>query len=324
VVSSLLKVEALITRRKSKDDLQKPRPPKNGGLASIDVRGWAPLAALPLMAGWFYPSTWPRWGMMWALAATIFWACKWLTWRRSVDESVLPMRSLGYLTAWPGLDANAFLGLEGPAAAVAPPTPREWAFAWFKLSAGLLFFFGLARLVPAEQSYLAGWVGLVGLALMLHFGLFHLLSCAWRRMYVDATPLMNWPAASTSLSEFWSRRWNRAFRDLAHRFLFRPLTPLLGGAGAVIAGFGVSGLLHDAVISLPAGAGHGLPTLYFLLQAAGIVAERSRFGRRLGLGSGWRGWLFAATMLLAPAPLLFHQPFVAQVVLPMMRAAGAL
>jgi hypothetical protein len=52
------------------------------------------------------------------------------------------------------------------------------------------------------------------LVLVLYFGSFHLLSCAWRSAGVDAHPLMNWPLAAESVSEFWGRRWNTAFRDL--------------------------------------------------------------------------------------------------------------
>ena len=82
--------------------------------------------------------------------------------------------------------------------------------------------------MPGSLPYVAGWVGMVGIVLTLHFGLFHLLSCAWRSAGVEARPLMNDPLASQSVSEFWGRRWNTAFRDLAHRFLFRPLSARLG------------------------------------------------------------------------------------------------
>jgi len=134
---------------------------------------------------------------------------------------------------------------------------------------------------------------------------------------------MDWPLKSTSLGEYWGRRWNSAFRDLAHRFLFRPLTARFGARWALIAGFTFSALLHDAVISYPAGGGYGGPTLFFLLQAVGLLVERSKRGRAYGLGAGWRGWLFTMAMLLLPAPLLFHRPFVVRVVVPFMHAIGA-
>lgn len=281
------------------------------------------MATLPAAVFMFVPLTWPRWGMMWALALAIYIGCKWLTWRRTVDAGVGLTRSIGYLAVWPGLDAYAFLD-PAPLPTPVRPTWREWLFAGCKLAAGLGIFFGLARWAPADRPYLTGLIGMAGLALALHFGLFHLLSCGWRRMGVKGAPLMNWPIASVSLSEFWSRRWNTAFRDLTHRFLFRPLTSLVGGAGAVLAGFLFSGLVHDAVISIPAGGGYGGPTLFFAIQAGGLLAERSRLGRRLGLGRGWRGWVFAGCLLVGAAPLLFHPPFVTRVIIPFMRAVGAI
>jgi hypothetical protein len=93
-------------------------------------------------------------------------------------------------------------------------------------------------------------------------------------------------------------------------------------AVAILASFLFSGLVHDVVISLPAGGGYGGPTLFFLLQAAGLLLEPRL--RRRGLVSGWRGRLFAAAFLVPPAVLLFHGPFVRNVIVPFMRAAGAI
>jgi hypothetical protein len=134
---------------------------------------------------------------------------------------------------------------------------------------------------------------------------------------------MNWPVQAACVSEFWGRRWNTAFRDLTHRFLFRPLAARLGPRAGVAIGFLFSGLVHDLVISAPAGGGYGWPTLYFVLQGLGLLAERSKFGKALGLGSGWRGWAFTAVVIVGPAYGLFHPPFVLGVVLPFLDALGA-
>ena len=86
----------------------------------------------------------------------------------------------------------------------------------------------------------------------------------------------------------------------------------------------ISGLLHDLVISVPAKEGYGLPTIYFVIQGAGVVLEHSHLGRRLGLGQGLSGWTFMAVVTAAPAFWLFHRPFVNNVILPFMKAIGAL
>ena len=136
-------------------------------------------------------------------------------------------------------------------------------------------------------------------------------------------PIMNWPIVSVSLTEFWGRRWNLAFRDLTHRFLFHPLIGRLGAVPALLVGFFVSGLVHDLVISWPAGGGWGLPTGYFVLQGAGIVVERSRWGRELGLGRGLIGRLYCLLLIGLPSPLLFHPEFLNRVIVPFLAAIGA-
>ena len=272
-----------------------------------------PAVALATIAGW------PRWAVMWGVAVAVFVACKGLTLRRRTGAA--RWRRAAYLLAWPGMDAGAFLD-----ARRRPARPRagEWAAAAARLALGVAILYGVVpRLPSSADPYWLGWAGMVGLILCLHFGSFALLSCAWRAADVDARPLMDRPLASTRLSDFWGRRWNTAFRDLTHRFLFRPLTRRLGGRRALWVGFLASGLIHDAVISLPAGGGYGGPTLFFLIQAAGLSIERTRAGRRLGLGRGVRGWLFTMAALLLPARLLFHRPFVVGVIVSFLHAIGA-
>jgi len=157
---------------------------------------------------------------------------------------------------------------------------------------------------------------MTGLLLTLHCGLFHVLSIAWRFAGIDAKPIVRAPLLASSLTDFWGRRWNLAFRDLAHHYVFRPLASRLGIAGATMTVFLLSGIVHDLVISVPVNAGFGWPTIYFLLQGIALLAERSRLGQHLGLGRGWTGRAFAALVVLAPLGLLFHQAFVLQGVLP--------
>jgi len=257
---------------------------------------------------------------MWVLAFTIYAGCKWLTWWRARVSGVPPWKHAAYLFAWPGLDAESFL-TKCPAE---PPTRADWLSGLRNATFGVMLLFGLARVVSPSNPYVAGWIGMVGIVLLLHFGLFHLLSCWWRRAGLEARPLMHNPIASVSLGEFWGRRWNTAFRDLTHRFLFRPMTRRVGVRQGIAAGFLFSGLVHDLVISLPARGGYGGPTAFFLLQGAGMLFERSATGRTLGLAHGWRGWLFAMLLLVVPAPVLFHPPFVERIILPFMHAIGAL
>jgi alginate O-acetyltransferase complex protein AlgI len=264
----------------------------------------------------------PRWVFMWTMALTLFAACKWLTYRRvrSRIGSRDRWRLLGYLLAWPGMDAGAFMN----ATRAVEAAPRsEWVFVGLKVAFGAVLTWVVARAALPEHPMAAGWIGMIGAIFMLHFGAFHLLSLGWRRRGVDAVPLMRNPARSTSLGEFWGRRWNTAFHELASRFTFSPLRPSFGVMGATMATFVVSGLIHELVISVPAGGGYGLPTGYFVLQGLGIAGERSTPGKWLGLGHGWRGWVFTVIVTAGPAFWLFPPPFVNNVILPMMSVIGA-
>jgi D-alanyl-lipoteichoic acid acyltransferase DltB (MBOAT superfamily) len=154
----------------------------------------------------------------------------------------------------------------------------------------------VARVVPPAYPLIRGWVGMLGIVLLLHFGTFRLLAVIWQSCGIRAIPIMSNPLRSKSLSEFWGKRWNLGFRQLAHDLVFRPLHRRLGAGGAGFLVFVLSGLIHDFVISLPARAGYGLPTLYFALQGIGVAVEPcdresavgySWHSSRLGLPSGF-------------------------------------
>ena len=259
---------------------------------------------------------------MWALSFSIFAGLKWMTWwkaRSRVAHSA--GRSFAYLAAWPGMDAETFLGPDKPSA---KPSARDWLWAALKTALGVALLWVVARRIPEHQALLRGWIGLFGLIFLLHFGSFHLIALFWQTMGIAAEPIMSKPILSKTLSEFWGKRWNLGFRQLAHDLIFRPLHRRIGVAGAGLLVFAASGLIHDLVISLPAHGGYGLPTGYFILQGLGVTLERSILGRQLGLQKGATAWIFLLTVTAVPAFWLFHPPFVLHVILPFMHAVHAL
>jgi hypothetical protein len=290
-------------------------------LQTVNVVGWLPISILPLTAV-ACRNLLPPWGFMWILSFAIYLSLKWLTYWPTRSRIAHPTwRSVAYLLAWPGMDADAFLD---PGQRVPPPAPIRWLWAALETILGAILLWVLARCISQEQPLLRGWIGMLGLILMLHFGTFQLAALLWQSLGVKADPIMSAPFRSTSLGEFWGKRWNLGFRQLAHELIFRPLYRRLGPGTAGFLVFVVSGLIHDLVISLPARGGYGLPTLYFLLQGAGVTVERSRFGEQMGLGRGARGWAFMMVFLTVPVFGLFHPWFVQRVILPFMRAIHAL
>jgi len=277
-----------------------------------------PLVVLPI-ATVLCADGWPSWVFMWAFAFSIYAGLKWLSFADCPDTPERTAgRSLGYLLLWPGMDAKSFFDSSRQ---IERPGLHEGLWAAVKVVLGLILVV-VAVLLVDQHRIMAGWVGMAGIVFTLHFGLFHLLSVIWRRAGIDAPAIMDAPVLASSLSDFWGRRWNLAFRDLAHTFVFRPFVGRLGIAGATIAVFLASGVVHDVVISVPAGAGFGLPTLYFLIQGLGVLFERSQLGKRIGTRKGLTGRLFYIVVVLGPVFLLFHQPFVERVMVPMLTALG--
>lgn len=282
--------------------------------------GWLPLAILPpipLVCGFNSP----RWVLMCMLALLIYIGGKWLTWwdegRWMESTSV---RRWAYLLAWPGMNPREFLGRKETCPR---PPPADWFWAGTKTALGAAMVWGLARMIPGNHELWIGWVGLVGIAFLFHFGVFHLIALAWQRAGVKALPIMCAPMLATSVAEFWNRRWNVAFNQLVYRYFFRPLTRRTNPTAACLAVFFISGVIHDLVISVPADGGYGLPTAYFMMQGCAVIFEHSRAARSLGLGRGCIGWLFTLLVAGGPAFWLFHPPFIRNVVLPMLKAVGA-
>jgi hypothetical protein len=279
--------------------------------------GWAPVFVLLVVAVGISIG-WPPWERMWLMALAIYAGFKWLTFTASkTARNGSWAKTLGYLFFWTGMNAEEFYS-RFPRSGMRPRW-TEWAWSIGQLGLGVWMLVGLAPALVEAWPYVAGWVAMTGVVSVLHFGVSHLLSLLWRSCGVPARHIMNKPLEAGSVSEFWGQRWNLAFRDVMHGFVFRPLSPAVGVLWATVGTFIASGLIHDVVISLTGGGGWGLPTLYFLIQAAAVFVERSRVGRRIGLGRGLTGWLFAVAIVAGPAGLLFHRPFVEHVVVPMVQ-----
>ena len=281
--------------------------------SAAQIAAYSGLLVLPALA-WWATCDLPAWVNMWAVAGAMFFALKLLTLTAAELSAVSFGRIFAYIVLWPGMDARAFLFDRLETKPVA--RPRELAFALLKLLGGLAAGAWAAQHVGTMQPMLVGWVGMIGIIFTLHFGLLHVVSWLWRRAGVNAPPIMRAPIAADSLADFWGGRWNAAFADAARRFLFRPTVRRLGARGAGAFVFLVSGLVHEAVVSLPARGGWGGPTLYFLIQGAGIAVEKSPLGKQMNLGSGLRGWVWTALCTLAPVTLLFHALFVHRVIVP--------
>ncbi len=242
----------------------------------------------------------PPWIGMWWLAGGIFLAAKWGMWfphRAGVSVRI----SACWFLLWPGMDPAWLRG--GSTGAHDAPLRG-----WVHLGIGAVLFFGVAPRLSHPLA--AGWAAMGGLINGMHFGAFHLLACYWQRRGRRAPLVMDRPLASRTLAEFWGRRWNTAFHILGERLVFRRLVRKCGAVRAMLTVFLVSGLVHDAVITLPARAGWGLPTLYFLLQGAGVMTER-----RWRLRS--RAWVWGVTGL--PLPLCFPPAFCERVVAPLLQ-----
>jgi alginate O-acetyltransferase complex protein AlgI len=221
---------------------------------------------------------------------------------------------VGFAAAWLGMNPRLF----------GERAPGSLAGASLLVRRGLLnlllgvVLVALARLVwaNAESRLLATLLALPGLSLMVHFGLCHLLAGAWRLAGVAAEPLFRAPLHAQSLGEFWARRWNLGFSEMTTLAVYRPLGARLGRAPALVSSFALSGLLHELAISVPVRAGFGLPLLYFMLHGGLVLVERAlaKSGHPLG---GWVGRAWTIGWLLLPLPLLFHPPFLAGVVWPL-------
>lgn len=225
-----------------------------------------------------------------------------------------------FATAWAGMRAQVFETLGNP------PLPN----------ARPMVIFGLIRLVAGFVIVLlARWLAtlsldaslvhivvsallLVGYSFILHFGLLSISAGMWRFSGVNTYFLFKAPAKATSLTGFWSKRWNIAFSEMTSVAIFRPVRNKIGPAGALMLAFAFSGLLHELALSVPVNTGYGLPLLYFVIHGALVLLEKGLTMKRITFLKHpliARVWVFF--WLVVPSPLLFHIHFIREIIWPL-------
>lgn len=232
-------------------------------------------------------------------------------------EPALPFSRWLCFVGWVGMRPWVFESRSRPDYATARRYAAQGALF---MALGLALVFASHGIWRATRSY--AWPTptlLVGLSLMLHFGFLKLLAGVWQAAgFADARPLFRAPLASRTLGEFWSRRWNLAFSEMVQLAAYRPLVGRAGPTAAALAGFLLSGLLHEVAISGPVRAGYGGPITYFVLHGVLVLLERRSKPLARALASRpWLGRAWTLGWLALPLPILFHPPFLRGVIWPL-------
>lgn len=123
-----------------------------------------------------------------------------------------------------------------------------------------------------------------------------------RLLGYKAEPVFVNPFISTSLAEFWGKRWNTVVHEFIKTEIYFP-TIKLGHLTSSFFGFFFSGLIHELILTVPVNSHFGMPTCYFLIQWLGLVIERPL---KKVLRRKITGWLWTATFLVLPLPLFVN------------------
>ena len=208
-----------------------------------------------------------------------------------------------YTTSWIGMNYVEF--------DEKPQEPPKWKTGLTSLLLGLLLF---SFCVWNPENLNRPLLVFISMLFIFHFGILDLNAQLWKFFGRNTKPIMNEPWKAKTLADFWGKRWNLAFRDAAHKCIYIPFKNRFGAKAGFLAVFTFSGIVHEAVISVPAQGGYGGPMLYFLLQFLGLSLQK----QSVFLNKLWFTWL----ILLAPLPLLFHQAFFQNVFIPLTKAIG--
>jgi hypothetical protein len=212
--------------------------------------------------------------------------------------------SVGAFLIWPGMDPERVSRRSAGGDGDAEPLGR--GLAWLYSGLALLL---AAVFLPFSGAWL-GWMGLIALLMVVHFGVSEVATSGFRLSGHSVRALFDNPLKARTLDEFWTRRWNLPFVEMNRRLFLPGLLRRFGIRASVLGVFLVSGLLHEMAISYPAGSGWGLPLCYFALQGSLVLVERT-----------WRikSRLFTWLAILLPLPLVFTAAFRQALIMPMLQ-----
>ena len=117
--------------------------------------------------------------------------------------------------------------------------------------------------------------------------------------------LMDGPAESTSLAEFWGQRWNTVVQALLKKYIYTPLRARgIGRSTASALTFFASGIGHTMPIfcGLKDLTLMGAMLAYFVVQFSLLVLQKNMC-RHAGLSASFFGWASTMLSVLLPAPL---------------------
>jgi hypothetical protein len=113
------------------------------------------------------------------------------------------------------------------------------------------------------------------------------------------------PIRSTTLAEFWGRRWNRVVAGWLRDYLFFPLARRRKATLGICAAFGGSTILHFWIAWVPLDVEAGLlMASFFVVQGVALLLER-RIGVERWTRAGQRSWTIAWMLVSSP---LFVEP----------------
>lgn len=228
-------------------------------------------------------------GMIWLIKlAAVLW---------QVEDGARFRSGLGFflfMSVWPGVSIQGFTERN----AIPPSTGSRFLESWITFLVGLALLLLVSWLGEGSSTPL-NYLALFSILCIVHLGLVEVIADGIRLLGFSPQSLFDRPFLATSLRDFWSLRWNRAFVDMNKIFILGPLRDRLPTSLLIFSIFVVSGFLHEMAISYPDGLSWGRPLLYFVIQGLGMQLEkRIRWNR-----------IFVLAWILVPVPLLFTPDF---------------